>query len=285
MHHWPLPLYTTVSDFDVVWVMRWADSKICELHFVACLVLKQCKLLNSILWIMRIYESLQLDSIVWILSRSSWKNCHHNAKRQSLTWSKQGTSPVVHPQQQNSRTSSANSLLQQKSHRTHEQSQTPWDPLRENADVQDRSNQQTSDARKDCPCWKPWLHKALNNVICSCCIRVWNSLTIVWVSQPCHSPTCWSTTGYKTKLWESIWEQQKTHPLRLCATYWPCYPWKQDIKWRKSRCISMWCRIPRIQSTILSKKKRGVDWQEASHGWAKQNSQSSMCVASQSSSM
>ena len=57
-----------------------------------------------------------------------------------------------------------------------------------------------------------------------------------------------------------------------------------DIRWSKSRRISMLCRIPRIHSTMLSKKKRGVDWQEASHGWAKQNNQFSMCAVSQSSS-
>ena len=28
---------------------------------------------------------------------------------------------------------------------------------------------------------------------------------------------------------------------------------------------------------MLLKKKWGVDWQEASHGWAKQNNQSSIC--------
>ena len=48
--------------------------------------------------------------------------------------------------------------------------------------------------------------------------------------------------------------------------------------------ISMLCRIPRIHCTMLSKKKRGVEWQEASHGWAKQNNQSSMCALLQSSS-
>ena len=32
------------------------------------------------------------------------------------------------------------------------------------------------------------------------------------------------------------------------------------------------------------RKKRGVDWQEANHGWAKQNNQSSVCAVSQSSS-
>ena len=127
---------------------------------------------------------------------------------------------------------------------------------------------------------------ASNNVICSCCIKVWYSasLTMVWVSQPCHSLTCSSSTGYKTKPWESFWEQQRTYPLRPCATYWTCHPWKQDIRWSKSRRISMRCRIPRIHSTMLSKKKRGVDWQKASHGRAKQNNQFSMCAVSQSSS-
>ena len=149
-------------------------------------------------------------------------------------------------------------------------------PLRQNADVQ------YSGARKDCPRWKPWLQKASNNVICSCCIRMWclASLTLIWVSQPCHSQTCWSSTECKTKLWESFWEQQRTHPLRPYATYWTCYPWKQDIRRSKSKCNSMRCRIPRLHSTMLSKKKRGVGW----HGWAKQNNQSSMCAVSQNSS-
>ena len=93
-----------------------------------------------------------------------------------------------------------------------------------------------------------------------------------------------SSTGYKTKPWESFREQQRTHPLRPCATYWTCHPRKQDIRWSKSRRISMLCRIPSIHSTMLSKKKRGVEWQEASHGWAEQNNQSSMCALSQSSS-
>ena len=35
---------------------------------------------------------------------------------------------------------------------------------------------------------------------------------------------------------------------------------------------------------MLSKKKMGVNWQKGSHGWAKQNSQTNMCAASQSSS-
>ena len=47
-----------------------------------------------------------------------------------------------------------------------------------------------------------------------------------------------------------------THPLRPCATYWTCHPWKQGIRWSKSRRISMGCKIPRIHSTMLSKKRR-----------------------------
>ena len=58
---------------------------------------------------------------------------------------------------------------------------------------------------------------------------------------------------------------EKDAPLRPCAPYWTCHSWKHDIRWCKSKCISMRCRI----STILSKKKRGVDWQEASHRWSK----------------
>ena len=66
---------------------------------------------------------------------------------------KQGASPVVHPQQQSSRTSNASGLLQWRSHKTHEQSQIPRDPLRQNAYIRTRrrSNQQNSGTRKDCP--------------------------------------------------------------------------------------------------------------------------------------
>ena len=42
---------------------------------------------------------------------------------------KQGPSPVVHPQEQSSRTSNASSLLRWRSHRTHKQSQIPRDRM------------------------------------------------------------------------------------------------------------------------------------------------------------
>ena len=76
----------------------------------------------------------------------------------------------------------------------------------------------------------------------------------------------------------------KDTPIETMRYLLNCHPWKQDIRWSKSRRISMRRRIPRIHSTMLSKKKRGVDWLEASHGWAKQNNQSSVCAVTQSSS-
>ena len=93
----------------------------------------------------------------------------------------------------------------------------------------------------------------------SCCIRVCDSesLTIVWVLQTRHSLTCWSSTGCKTNPRESFWEQQRTHPLRKCATYWACHPWKKDIRCSKSKRISMWCTIP--ESTTQScQRRKGV---------------------------
>ena len=60
----------------------------------------------------------------------------------------------------------------------------------------------------------------------------------------------------------------KDTPIEAMHYLLDLHPWKQDIKWSKSRRISMRCRIPRIHSTMLSKKNRGVDWQEASHEWA-----------------
>ena len=79
--------------------------------------------------------------------------------------------------------------------RTHKQSQIPGNPLRQNANVQDAGRISKIQVQE-----RPWLQKASNTVICSCCIRAWYSasLTMAWVSQPCHSLTCWSSTGCKT---------------------------------------------------------------------------------------
>ena len=78
---------------------------------------------------------------------------------------------------------------------------------------------------------------------------------------------------------ELFWEQQKTHDCGHAYISWTCHQWRLDRRWSKSKCTSVRCRIPRIHSMMLFKNRRGVDWQEASHGWGKQISQSSMCAA------
>ena len=143
--------------------------------------------------------------------------------------------------------------------------------------------------------------------------------TVVWVSQPCHTLTCWSSTGCKTKPWQCITGPpgyRRACGLRKCRLarfpFWVARTLGQDC----STCSVVWLpwvilgttkgtsietmrylldllsmetrhkveqvqsyhnamQNPRIHSTMLSKKKRGVDWLEASHEWAKQNSQSS----------
>ena len=105
---------------------------------------------------------------------------------------KPGASPVVHPQQQSSRTSNASSLLQWRRHRTYKQSQIPRDPLRQYADVQDAGRiNKTQVQERTVRVESHGFEKASYNVICSCCFRVWYSasLTIVWVLQHCHSLT------------------------------------------------------------------------------------------------
>ena len=119
-----------------------------------------------------------------------------------------------------------------------------------------------------CLRWKLWLKKALNNTICSCCIRMWYSalLTIVWVSQPCHKPLCWSLRGCKTKPWNSFWKWQKTHPLRLCSACWTCHQWKQDkVEQVKANLNDVW--IPHVLGLeefkqVRDRQKRPV-WVQA----------------------
>ena len=83
---------------------------------------------------------------------------------------------------------------------------------------------------------------------------------------------------------ESFWEQQKTHPLMPRATCWTCHQQKQDTRCSKSKYISMWCRAPKNPLHDAIKYEKGVNWQETGHGGVKQNSQSSMCAISQTSS-
>ena len=64
-------------------------------------------------------------------------------------------------------------------------------------------------------------------------------------------------------------------------THWghalPTGPATNGNKVEQVKVYPMPCRISRIHSMMLSKKKRAVNWQETTHGWAMQNSESS-CV-------
>ena len=155
--------------------------------------------------------------------------------------SKQGANPVVYPQQQSSRTSNTNSLLQWRSHRTYEQSQIPRDPFWLHADVHDagRINKTQVEERT--------VHTESHG-----CKRHWTTSPAPALPE--------SDTQRHWQLWHS--------PIS-CSIFWNCHRWKQDLRCSKSKCIFVRCRIPRIRSTMLSQKKRGVDWHEKSHGQAK----------------
>ena len=103
--------------------------------------------------------------------------------------------PVVHPKRQSSRTSNVSSLLQWRSPRMHKQPQIPRDPLRQNADVQEAD--QNMSVKKDCPL-KAVASKGIGQRHLFLLYHS-VSLTTVWVSQPCDSLTCCSSTGCKTK--------------------------------------------------------------------------------------
>ena len=169
-------------------------------------------------------------------------------------------------------------------HRTHEQSQIPCDPRGQNADVVESTKLR---CKKGLSALKAMASKGIEqrhlfllyqNVILSV---IDYGLGLTTLSQS----NLLKLDRVQNEAMRVILGTTKDTPMRPCATYWTCHPWKQDIRWSKSKRISMQCRIPRIHCTMLSKKKRGGDWQEASHRWAKQDNQSSICAVSQSSSM
>ena len=112
-------------------------------------------------------------------------------------------------------------------------------------------------AKKDCPHRKPWPDKASNN--CSGCIRVWFSvsLTVVWVSQPCHRPTCWSLTGCKMKPWESFLEQLDVYSVRPCSACWTCYQWKRVTKVEQVKVYLSGVQNPKSPVHDAVKKEKG----------------------------
>ena len=78
------------------------------------------------------------DTHAAVIAVQKKKKCHNGAKR--LVWNqyKQGTSPVVHPQQQSNKTGNARGLIKW-SHKTQEHPQVSWDPLQQNAHIQEAS--------------------------------------------------------------------------------------------------------------------------------------------------
>ena len=76
-----------------------------------------------------IYKTASDISTAVTAVQEQLENVSHWCQETVRNQPKQGASPVVHPQQQSSRTSNASSILQWRRHRTHEQSQIPRDPL------------------------------------------------------------------------------------------------------------------------------------------------------------
>ena len=209
------------------------------------------------------------------LQNSQWhlysSHCCLGAAGKSVTWCQETESKQISPSRaqalwctlnkQSTRIKkNASNLLQWRSQRVHQQSQ---DPLQQNADVQEVGR--------------------INKIeVWQITVRVeshgfkWHGTSSVPDVSECDTQRHWLWSGSQNPVTvqlaeaqqgakrshESFWEQQRTNPLRPCVIYWTCHPWKQDRRWSKSKCISVRCRIPGIHSMRLSKKKRGVDWQE-----------------------
>ena len=54
--------------------------------------------------------------------------------------------------------------------------------------------------------------------------------------------------------WKSFWEQKKDTPIEAMHYLVDLPSREQGIRWGKSNRISMRCRIPKIHSTMLSKR-------------------------------
>ena len=149
---------------------------------------------------------------------------------------------MVHPQQQSIRTSSASSLLQWRSQRTHEQSWIPCDQLWQNADIQDAV-------------WisKTWMQETTVCIESHGCKRHRTTSSVPSVLE-CAAQRHWLWSESHELLQSSLLKLDrvqkeaicrvflsttKTHPLRPCTIYWTCHQWKQARRWNKSKCISV----------------------------------------------
>ena len=147
--------------------------------------------------------------------------------------------------------------------------QIHWDPLIKNAHVQNAGPMVKTQVQK-----RTVRDKSQDCVRhCSCCIRAWYtvSLTMAWVSQRCHSPACWSSTGCKSKPWQSSLIQEGHIHWGHTILAGPATHWKKD-KVEQVKSVSQ-CDEESKQATQRygQKQERGVDRQLVSHKWAKQS--------------
>ena len=152
--------------------------------------------------------------------------------------SKQGASPVVPPQQQNSGTSNASSLFQWRSHRTNSfrylgihfgriltyKTQIESTKLRCNKGLSALKAMALEDIEQR------HLFLLCQSVILSV---IDNALGLTSLSQS----NLLKLDFAQNEAMSVSMGTTKTHPLRPCATYWTCYLWKQDIRWSKSKHI------------------------------------------------
>ena len=134
---------------------------------------------------------------------------------------KQGASLVVHPLQQSTRARNASSILQWRSHKTHEQSQIPWSSLRQNADVQDAGRinniqeQERTVRSESRSCIKGIEQRHLFLLFQSVTLSVIDcGLGLTTLSQS----NLLKFDRVQNEAMTVVQNQQKTHPLRPCAT-------------------------------------------------------------------
>ena len=209
-----------------------------------------------------IYETASdTHTAVTIIQKQLEKVSHWCQETESkISQSKVQALWCTHTQQNIDRTSNVSSLLQWGSRRTYELSEIPWDPFRQNANVQgtdwiNKTQVQESTVHVESHGFKRHWTPSSVSAVSECEAQhhwLWSGSCNPVTVQPAEA-----RQGAK-RSHESFWEQQKTHRLWPCATCWTCHPWKQDIRWSKSKRISVWCRIQRIHSMMLSKKKRDV---------------------------
>ena len=195
--------------------------------------------------------------------------------------SEQGASPVVYPQQQSSRTSNVSRLPQWRSHRTHEQSQIPRDPLRQNADVHDVGRINKLRYKKGLSALKAMASKGIEQnqlflLYQSVILSVIDyGLGLTNLSQSEHAD--FQKDAKRSN--ELILGTAKDTPIETMLYLLDLSSIETRHKVEQVKAYLNAMQNPKNPFRGAAKEEKGVDWQDASHGWAKQNSQSSMGAA------